>query len=335
MTEPLRKRFSLDAACLALLAALGVQLLFQFVLILFPLSEPVLNWTAVISNQIIFFGVSLLWAKKKRVDFLAVLGVKRPPKAYLFPLFALISLCCVACFGPLSALFSRWLSHLGYTYQSNYFVPMKNAGLFTLAFLALTILPAIGEETAIRGVILSGGKNKSPLFAIFYSALIFALMHGNLRQLVHQFLLGSVMGYLAYLTGGIYASATVHLVNNAAALLLDYGEAHAWFGSSFYGYFVANVSIGKILVGVTVSLVLLLGLLVLVTLLVRRERGVRETEPSTQGGFFTRINESLRRLSAEDGDIVPLDRTAILVSIVLAGVLALLVVLNVLSEVIV
>jgi len=230
----------------------------------------------VVGNQVVFFLTCLVFTRLKGISLASLTGVKRVPKVYLFPLFALIAVLCVFAFAPIAGLFSSLLASLGYTYVPQYFVPFDHVGLFVLALLGLSLLPAIGEETLMRGVLLSGAKRKSPVFAIWFTALVFALFHGNLVQLVHQFLLGAVMAYLVLLTRSIWASAVVHAVNNATALLVEFLYAKDAIGSSAYGYFVADFSSGLsagAFVGVFLAAFLLLaGALALVTYLIKGAR---------------------------------------------------------------
>lgn len=335
----LAKSFDFGIACAAVLAAFGVQIVLQLILSMFKMPAAAYTWSAVILNQVVFIAVTLIFCRTQRVDPFAVTGAKHPPKWYFFPLFVLVAVCCVTCFAPLSGIFSRLLDKLGYEYTPKYFIPMENGGLFALAFLALTILPALGEEMMLRGVLLSGAKRKSPLFAIFFTALIFALIHGNFRQLVHQFLLGSVMGYLAYLTGGIYASATVHLTNNAIALLLDYGRAHNFVDKTFYWYVGGKLGATPTVIGIAVSLFALVMLLVLITCLLHRERSETKEYSPSQGRLLDRITAYLIFLStpdkqseeeakAEQGSKARLSGYAVLSAVVLVVVLATVVLLT-------
>ena len=281
--KKLLKSFDLGTAVLAVLVGFCVQIVFQYILSLFSLPAKTYTWIVVIMNQLIFFGVALIFCfcPKKKVSPLAITGAKEPPKWYYFPIFILIAIACVTCFGPISGLFRRMLSKLGYDYTPQYFIPRDNAGLFTLAFFALTILPVLGEEFMLRGVLMSGTKKHSAVFAILYTALIFALIHGNLNQLIHQFLLGAIMGYVAYLTGGIYASAVIHITNNAMAMLLDYGFANNFVNHSFYYYVAGELGVAETLIGIMVSFFALAMFLVLFTALLHRDRArVKDYNPT-------------------------------------------------------
>jgi len=302
MNEKREKKnyFDFPTGALVALVAFVAMIVFQAIVVLLPISDTATTWICVLGNQVVIVATCIVAAKQKKVDIIAVTGVKRPPKAYIFPFFILIAAACVAAFGPLAGMIAHLLSRVGYTYQANYAIPWDNAGLFTLAFLALVILPPIGEETLFRGVLLSGAKRKAPLFAIIYTAISFALFHGNLNQLVHQFLLALVMGYLAVVTGGILASVVVHAMNNGLALLLEYFHYHGMIDNKFYGYFEGDYFFvsWEILVGIIASMMLLIGLLVLVTYLLRREKEKEAGEfPESDDTFLREINAFLAYMS--------------------------------------
>ena len=331
--KQLARSFDLGTACTAVLAAFGVQIVLQLIFSLFSLSAVALTWTVVVLNQVVFATVAIVFSRVKKVDLIAVTGVKHPTKWYYFPIFFLIAICCFTCFGPLSGLFSRVLVKMGYDHTPTYYIPLDNGGLFTLAFFALTILPVLGEETILRGVLLSGGKQKSPLFAIFFSAMIFAFLHGNLHQLVHQFLLGAVMGYLVYLTGSIYASATIHFANNAFALLLEYGRHHDFVDKTFYWYVGGKLGAKPTIIGMSISLFALTMFLVFLTCLIHRDRAKTKEYIPSEGKLGERISAYLFYLSTptataeteaknEHANRKPLSPDTILITVILSVVLA-------------
>ncbi len=91
------------------------------------------------------------------------------------------------------------------------------------AILLLALAPAICEEVAFRGFILSGlvrgGRRWS---AIVQSALLFGFMHVLLslfQQLFNATLLGLVLGLLAVLSRSLLPGIVFHFLNNALAVL--------------------------------------------------------------------------------------------------------------------
>ena len=70
--------------------------------------------------------------------------------------------------------------------------------------LVIAVVPAVCEELAFRGFILSGFRHLGHKWrAIVCSALLFGLAHGILQQSLIASLLGMVLGYLAVQSGSI------------------------------------------------------------------------------------------------------------------------------------
>lgn len=88
------------------------------------------------------------------------------------------------------------------------------------AVLALT--PAICEELAFRGFILSGFRRVGNTWrAIFLTSLFFGLSHASImQQAISAGVLGLVIGYVAVQTGSILPGMAFHATHNAAAVLL-------------------------------------------------------------------------------------------------------------------
>lgn len=94
--------------------------------------------------------------------------------------------------------------------------------------LGSIILIPIIEELLFRGIILKGFlKRYSPIVAILLSALLFALFHGNVIQLLSVFIKGILFGILFFKTKSIYPSIFAHIINNLIVIV-----------SSNFDYFV-------------------------------------------------------------------------------------------------
>ena len=91
-----------------------------------------------------------------------------------------------------------------------------NGWMYILSVIFLAITPALCEELVFRGVILNGLRSRfNDYIAITLSALMFALMHSSLQQLVYPFLMGLIMGWIVVRTGSLVSSMLVHLINNS------------------------------------------------------------------------------------------------------------------------
>ncbi len=106
-----------------------------------------------------------------------------------------------------------------------------------IALMALT--PAICEEIAFRGFILSGLRHVGRKWtAIVISSVLFGLAHGILQQSIAATLVGIVIGYLAVQTGSLLTCIGFHLVYNSMSLVMSLRVAAAmdeqhWLGWIF------------------------------------------------------------------------------------------------------
>ena len=80
-------------------------------------------------------------------------------------------------------------------------------------FLYVCFLGPIAEEVLFRGLVLRSLEPYGKKFAIFMSALLFGLFHGNVMQVPFAFVVGLVMGYVA-VEYNIYWAIVLHIINN-------------------------------------------------------------------------------------------------------------------------
>src|SRR5262249_35058710 len=79
----------------------------------------------------------------------------------------------------------------------------------------IVLLPAVCEELAFRGFILSAlRRHFRPWTAILLSSFLFALYHMNVFQFVPTFLLGVVLGLLTSRSGSVFPAMLLHLLYN-------------------------------------------------------------------------------------------------------------------------
>jgi len=79
------------------------------------------------------------------------------------------------------------------------------------------------EEFVFRGVIFRGYKNSGSVFwSIFWSALLFGLMHLNFNQAAYAIAIGILFGLLVEATGSLWSSVIAHMVFNSHQVCLMY-----------------------------------------------------------------------------------------------------------------
>ncbi|MFO0868017.1 MAG: ABC transporter permease subunit/CPBP intramembrane protease [Pirellulales bacterium] len=85
----------------------------------------------------------------------------------------------------------------------------------------LAFIPAICEELAFRGFILSGLRSRgSDWTAILISSAFFGAVHAILQQSLAAFVLGLVIGYVAVQTKSIWPCMLFHFTHNALQLIM-------------------------------------------------------------------------------------------------------------------
>ena len=92
-----------------------------------------------------------------------------------------------------------------------------------LLFVAVVILAPLGEEIIFRGFLQQTLEKqwKDITLAILFTALIFSLIHMNPYWFIQIYLLGIILGFLAWKTKSIIAPLILHSLNNSMALLLS------------------------------------------------------------------------------------------------------------------
>lgn len=117
-------------------------------------------------------------------------------------------------------------------------------------FLVLALLPAVCEELAFRGFILSGLRHLGhKWWAIALASFFFGFTHGVFQQSLVAALVGLLIGYLAVQTGSLLPAVCYHVVHNGLALfsselgtraaelpLLEWLVCHTPGGSCVYNW---------------------------------------------------------------------------------------------------
>jgi sodium transport system permease protein len=83
-------------------------------------------------------------------------------------------------------------------------------------FIFLAVLPALCEEIAFRGILLSGLRQRfRPVTLVITVGLIFGLFHMTLFRIAPTAVLGVILTAIALLTGSIFPGMLLHMGNNA------------------------------------------------------------------------------------------------------------------------
>lgn len=98
-------------------------------------------------------------------------------------------------------------------------------------FVVLAIVPAICEELLCRGLVFGAFRKRSFLAAYLISAVSFAIVHGNIEQMLYAFVLGLLLGLVREFSGSVIPCMLMHfLFNSVSAFSIYFGDV---FGSLF------------------------------------------------------------------------------------------------------
>lgn len=101
-------------------------------------------------------------------------------------------------------------------------MPAPTSAVGMMMFVVqIAFIPALIEEFALRGVIMQPLRKYGDRFAIIMSALVFALMHGNMVQAPFAFIAGIAIGYYVIATGSIWTGVLIHFANNLFSSLFS------------------------------------------------------------------------------------------------------------------
>ena len=103
------------------------------------------------------------------------------------------------------------------------FLLRDGVGSLMANMLVLALVPAICEELFFRGAfqqtLMACFRGKHHV-AIWLTAAIFSLMHGDLFAFLPRFLLGLLLGYLYYYGQSLWVNVFAHFLNNTIVVIL-------------------------------------------------------------------------------------------------------------------
>lgn len=167
-------------------------------------------------------------ATRERIS--ALLSVRRVRAGLFIPL-VFIGLGGAMLSNFMTNSFISFMNMLGLNPSSGELQIPDGVGGTALFLVTISVLPAIIEEFAYRGIVMGALRKFGNSFAIIASSVLFGLMHGNFVQIPFAIALGCVMGYINIVSGSILPSVTVHFLNNFMSgiqqiIYIRYGEEY-------------------------------------------------------------------------------------------------------------
>ena len=186
------------------------------------IANPIVLALVALSAQFCFVVVFFVYNHKTKTNWIKATGLNQKPYWLNILVCVAISAICIFGFNGIVGLFDKLVNLVGYETTTSWPLPINNGWWFVVNLIGLAILPAIFEELLFRGIILNGLKQYGKWAAVLGSAGLFALLHGNIGQLIYPFMLGVILGYIVYKTGNVLYSIIIHLINNTFSIIYTY-----------------------------------------------------------------------------------------------------------------
>lgn len=121
-----------------------------------------------------------------------------------------------------TGFFVNFMDEIGIHLSSPEFdVPSGFTGRL-IYIVSIAVVPPLVEEFAIRGVIMQPLRRYGDKFAILASALVFAVLHGNLIQAPFALIAGIGIGYAVCITNSVWTGVLIHAVNNFYSVITEF-----------------------------------------------------------------------------------------------------------------
>ena len=164
------------------------------------------------------FLVAYLLMKKRKIAGELVLGAPYDKKNFALLIPVGLMICIIG--NLATSYFSMFVDNvfgIEFLTPDDYSDYNSVSGLI-MAVVSTAIIPAFVEEFAIRGVVMQSLRRYGDKYAIIMSALVFALMHGNMIQIPFAFIAGIGIGYAVVKTGTMWTGIIIHFINNLTAV---------------------------------------------------------------------------------------------------------------------
>lgn len=151
-------------------------------------------------------------------------------------------------------------------------------GGFIVSFVSLCIFAPIFEEIIFRSAVYRHTEIMGQSFAVVFSAIVFALMHGNLEQLPYTFVMGLGFAYLFAKTRSLLIPMLLHFLTNTTTVIFtsiigttDTDELSTLLSNRNFAAVIPTVLYSLVIYGIIIAAIVL-GIIELVRAIRRRER---------------------------------------------------------------
>lgn len=179
------------------------------------------------------------------------------PVSFFFAVLLIVGSVGVCMFANIvNSYISDFFREVGATVPASPKLMVNTPFSFALNLFTIAVLPALLEEMIWRGYILRSLRAYGDGFAVVISAMLFGLMHGNLRQIPFAFIVGLCLGFLYVCTNNIWIPIVVHFLNNGISVMMEYTSF--FLPQDAISMFYVYVIYGLLITGLLAVLLLLI-----------------------------------------------------------------------------
>ena len=215
---------------LALICQIILQNIMSFFITFFGIAERYVS-DGVFQNavDIIFISASMIvpfyFAGRKMKEISGEnepLNLNKPVSSFAFILAVIAGLGFCMMANIVTSYFIVIISLFGVELTSpDIAMPGGTMGI-TTSLIRIVVIAAVVEELTLRGYVMGNLRKYGDKFAVLASAVVFAIMHGNMVQAPFALIAGFALGYLSVKTGTIWTGIAIHACNNLVSTLVSY-----------------------------------------------------------------------------------------------------------------
>lgn len=208
-------------------ATVGISIITSFI----PISTFVHNSAVLLLiSQLILVFPAIIYIVTEKVPYQEAVRFRRirPTNIFLLILFTILIMPLMSLVNAISMLFVE-------NKITNTMTNITEQNSFVIALMITALIPCIFEESVYRGVLYNEYRKMKPVSAIFLSAFLFGILHGNLNQFSYAFVMGIVFALVIEATDSILSTMIIHfLINGSSVLTLAFYPKLLSFLESVY-----------------------------------------------------------------------------------------------------
>ena len=180
----------------------------------------IINFLALFIGQGFMVIPLLLFLTARKESFVDRLRIRKLPFPVILSTLVL-SLGIIILVDEFDRIASLLFTPPEYLDQLGYMLKFDSFNMAVFLMLGIVVLAPLGEEILFRGFLQKFLEEhwQDVTRAVLVTSLFFAIIHLNPFWLIQIYMLGVILGFLAWRTGSIWAGFILHAANNLVALL--------------------------------------------------------------------------------------------------------------------